>query len=263
MTNSVGENEAKRVPKVVIQTVRSVHDMSEEAKRTAAAARNWADEDGYVYLLFGNEECEQFSRAHASSLPTNAVEAWKMIKPGAFKADLFRYAYLYIKGGVYLDVGHVPLLRIRDLLMPNKPFTLAMASEWSEGGVGAHQAILMAAPNCRVMRAALELGIQRVETKQKGHSELWITGPICLHDAMQLKLGFYLPRTVPRGKLWTPWGTAMCVLYHDEELWTTPSKQRRAFRKNQKSTEMNRRMRRIIIIPCGTQTTCTSDKQRL
>jgi len=219
------------VPKTVIQTVRSVHDMSNEAKRTTAAARTWADEDGYVYLLFGNDDCERFLRSNASRLPTGTVEAWNTIKPGAFKADLFRYAYLFLKGGIYLDVGHVPLIPINELLLPNLPCRLAMASERSVGGVGAHQAILMAAPKCRVMLAALELCVERILSREKGHNPLWITGPICLHDAMRYKLGFFLPRTVPRGLVWTPWGEAIRVLHEHLGLWTTPSMRQLTFKK--------------------------------
>ncbi len=34
---------------------------------------------------------------------SDVLKAYDMIKPGAIKADLFRYCYLYINGGIYID----------------------------------------------------------------------------------------------------------------------------------------------------------------
>jgi len=56
---------------------------------------------GFKILYFDDEQARQFIVQHF--LPV-VVEAYDLLKPGAYKADLFRYCALYKLGGVYSDV---------------------------------------------------------------------------------------------------------------------------------------------------------------
>jgi len=49
--------------------------------------------------------------------PSPVLEAYQAMKPGAFKADLFRYCVLLITGGVYADVD-IQLESVLDLSIP-------------------------------------------------------------------------------------------------------------------------------------------------
>lgn len=64
---------------------------------------------GYKINVYDDEDCKRFLLQYFAP---NVEQKFKALKKGAHKADLFRYAYLYIRGGIYMDVKtilHSPL----------------------------------------------------------------------------------------------------------------------------------------------------------
>ena len=61
--------------------------------------------NSYKLYYFDDSECEKFLQ----NFSERALKAYKKIIPGAYKADLFRYCFLYKYGGCYSDIGHVML----------------------------------------------------------------------------------------------------------------------------------------------------------
>jgi hypothetical protein len=58
---------------------------------------------GWTYIHFtDNDIINFFNRNYLDEFP-NIVNKFNSIKNGAHKADLFRYYFIYIKGGVFLD----------------------------------------------------------------------------------------------------------------------------------------------------------------
>lgn len=58
---------------------------------------------GWTYIHFNDEDIINFFYKNYLEEFPNIVNKFKSIKNGAHKADLFRYYYIYIKGGVFLD----------------------------------------------------------------------------------------------------------------------------------------------------------------
>ena len=58
-------------------------------------------QSGWEYRFYSDEEAQNFLSTH---FPPEVREAYDTLRPGAFKADLFRYCALLIYGGVYADV---------------------------------------------------------------------------------------------------------------------------------------------------------------
>ena len=55
----------------------------------------------YTYVFYDDDAAAKFLSDH---FPLEARKAYDSILPGAFKADLFRYCVLLVKGGVYADM---------------------------------------------------------------------------------------------------------------------------------------------------------------
>jgi hypothetical protein len=55
----------------------------------------------YTNIIFDDNDCLDFLKKNYSDMH---VDKFKEIPKGAHKADLFRYAYLYMKGGLYVDI---------------------------------------------------------------------------------------------------------------------------------------------------------------
>ncbi len=58
---------------------------------------------GWNYLHFTDQDILEYFKANPSLLFPNAIERFHELPLGPWKADFFRYYYLYHHGGVYLD----------------------------------------------------------------------------------------------------------------------------------------------------------------
>ena len=57
----------------------------------------------WTYIHFTDEDIIKFFKKNTLKEFPNIIEKFTSIKNGAHKADLFRYYFIYIKGGVFLD----------------------------------------------------------------------------------------------------------------------------------------------------------------
>ena len=51
--------------------------------------------------LFDDNDCRKFIQ---NNFPEDILTAFDTLKPGAYKADLWRLCILYINGGIYIDI---------------------------------------------------------------------------------------------------------------------------------------------------------------
>ena len=70
-----------------------------------------------------NDDCEymyfQNNRTYlyiAENFPPEILEAYNRIIPGAFKADIFRLCWLYVEGGIYMDISMQPTIPFRKII---------------------------------------------------------------------------------------------------------------------------------------------------
>ena len=94
------ENNTHKIPKRIIQTFKDkskIHSKVYKNKKLYAP--------GYKHIVFDDKDCLKFIRRYNDILCNKDLEkVWYSLKKGAHRADLFRYCYLYINGGVYLDI---------------------------------------------------------------------------------------------------------------------------------------------------------------
>jgi len=57
----------------------------------------------FNYKLFDDEDCRNFIK---NNFDGSVLYAFDSLKPGAYKADLWRYCVLYILGGIYIDIKY-------------------------------------------------------------------------------------------------------------------------------------------------------------
>ena len=59
--------------------------------------------EGWNYKHYDDSEVIQFFREHPLEEFPNVIQKFFTFNYGEHRADLFRYYYLYVKGGVYFD----------------------------------------------------------------------------------------------------------------------------------------------------------------
>ncbi|MBN2664295.1 MAG: hypothetical protein JXR68_11650 [Bacteroidales bacterium] len=70
----------------------------------------------YRYHFYTDSMIEDFIK---NEFDKEIFELYKRINIGAAKADFFRYAILYKKGGVYLDIDSLIKRKLDDIILPN------------------------------------------------------------------------------------------------------------------------------------------------
>lgn len=67
----------------------------------------------YLYFFYDDDDIEQFL---SEEFPPQYINCYHRLTIGAAKADFFRYAILYKKGGIYLDVDSAITKPLRKLI---------------------------------------------------------------------------------------------------------------------------------------------------
>lgn len=84
------------IPKVIVQTSR--HGIPEYVVEMIKEKS-----PGWTYVHFSDEQIIAFFREHPIAEFPDVIHKFYSYSYGEHRADLFRYYYLYVKGGVYID----------------------------------------------------------------------------------------------------------------------------------------------------------------
>ena len=106
------------IPKKIIQTWEN-KDLNPEFQKIIDIWK--INNPDYEYYLFDKNERLKFIQ---DNFDKNVIKTYNSIIPGAFKADLFRYCYLYIYGGIFVDIDSLCIGKLDDFLLPNIDFVV-------------------------------------------------------------------------------------------------------------------------------------------
>lgn len=84
------------IPKVIVQT-------SKEKPKSYVINLILSHCKGYDYIWFSDDQIISFLKNNPIDEFPDIIKVFQSFSNGAHKADLFRYYYLYINGGIYLD----------------------------------------------------------------------------------------------------------------------------------------------------------------
>ena len=101
------------------------------------------------------------------------VQAFKSLRPGAFKADLLRYCLLYKYGGIYIDIKHKLALKLHELYSADD--VLVLTDDW---GTGVQISFMVTRQSQPVFADAIYKVVENVRTQYYGNHFLEVTGPI-------------------------------------------------------------------------------------
>lgn len=143
-------------------------------------------------VWYDDLDCDAFMDRQPSELQL----AYHSLRPGAFKADLFRLCVLYEHGGCYVDgcsVPHVPLKTMLSLagvspaLARQGPFfvsALEPVAPWAPSQ-GIHNGFLIVSRRHPFVKAGIQHILRVVCKRGYSDSPLSVTGPVNLARAIQ------------------------------------------------------------------------------
>lgn len=127
----------------------------------------------YNYILCDENDRKEFIK---NNYDINVYNAYNKLKPGAFKADLWRYCYLYKYGGIYCDIKMVFRKSFNSFLKSTTELILGKAMY----NDGVNNGFMACFPNEPLMKLAIDTSVDRIENNYYGVSSLDITGPVML-----------------------------------------------------------------------------------
>lgn len=141
----------------------------------------------YEILLMLDKHCRIFIAKH---FPVNVLKAYDALIPKAFKADLFRYCFLYIKGGCYFDNKMINRSPLRQTILPSDEFLVCSdtlpygkAAKTLKDTKRYYNAVICAAPRDVRMLKAIRYVVEMVGGCSYSFSDLGISGPVAFYEA--------------------------------------------------------------------------------
>ena len=126
-----------------------------------------------VFVKFGD------ALAEASLSRCGAKDAFDKLIPGAFKSDLLRYCLVWLYGGFYMDMGSALLRPFEEVIDPQATF-ITVKDPWADGY---WNGFLAATPRHPILRTAIDMCVDHVNTCFRGSRDLEVTGPMLLKRA--------------------------------------------------------------------------------
>ena len=169
----------QRIPKRIIQTNKYSHIPVKMYK----AIQSILDiNPEYSYHYFNDDDARNYIKKH---FPNRVLQAYDKLKPGAYKADLFRYCVLYKMGGVYIDTGMSSTAEnpvpFKNLIEKDDTFICPYDGGYIEGYPYAlYNAFICTTPYHPILKKAIEMCVDNIEKENYTISSLGITGPSLL-----------------------------------------------------------------------------------
>ena len=130
----------------------------------------------YAHSFYNDQMCLDFVKEHFDE---DVVQAYQALRPGAARADLWRYCVLYVHGGVYVDADCICLQPL-DHWLPSETDLVVVIDREIQPCLSLFQAFLACTPKHPLMRRAVDAVVGHVKRRLHAHSIFELCGPTCL-----------------------------------------------------------------------------------
>lgn len=131
----------------------------------------------FVHYLYDDKMCREFIQSHFGE---EIFYIFNKLKPGAYKADLWRYCVLYIHGGIYLDIKYKCTNRFKLIELTEQEYYVR-DREYSlynnPKKVGIYQAFLCSFPRNTHLFNCIQTIVYNVKHNLYNNNDLDVTGP--------------------------------------------------------------------------------------
>jgi mannosyltransferase OCH1-like enzyme len=175
------------IPKKIVQTWENKNIEDEFQEKFINSWKN--KNPDYDYYLFDKEERNEFIQKHFNNI---IFDTYNNIIPGAYKADFFRYCYLYICGGITTDIDTLCIGKLNDFLLPNIDFltTIDFNNNIYEGNHNlAGGTIIASIPKHPILLNCINKIVYNIRNNVSLNGRLDFTGPGILGRAVNKFIG--------------------------------------------------------------------------
>ena len=169
----------------VIQTAKTGKNVSRNRFYSVSAILNASPDFSYIY--FDDVDADAYVYNNYSKI---VFDSYNNLIPGAYRADIFRYCYLYLNGGIYIDCKKIFYGTIKDYINRG----LAYTKQYNNGSTDifvkdipenmTYNAVMITNKLSGVVKLTLLYAVFMIVNGVYCDSSLSLTGPGCLGDAI-------------------------------------------------------------------------------
>ncbi len=155
-----------KIPRHIFQTWKD----GPKTPEMEAAISTFRSQEGYKHNCLTDEQCFTFLQTEFGDRFSNA---YKLLVPGAYRADFWRYCVLLKYGGVYVDSKTTLFRNLDEILRPQDELILVrdIPSQCLLNG------FIACTPGHPLIAIVLAMTLERIEKRNYGVDPLDITGP--------------------------------------------------------------------------------------
>ena len=157
-------------------------------KMFIACHKKWLElNPNYQVIWYTAKQRELFLR----DFDKKVYKAYKLIKPGAFKADIWRLCILYKYGGIYADAHTTPVKDMSYIMkyLLNSEHNFISVLDCKESGSGIHNGFIVSSPGHPFLKQCIDDIVNTIESRAYTDNILAVTGPICLFRSIRKVIG--------------------------------------------------------------------------
>jgi hypothetical protein len=175
----------QRIPRRIVQTTNTL---------TPVNMFHWHAFSSFIDLnpeynisVVNDPNCRKFIK---QNFPKNVLDAYDSLIAKSFRADLFRYTYLYINGGCYFDNKMIDREPLREVIVPDDSFLVC--SDALPNGVGSkdlsqttkfYNAVICASQKNENIKRTIDAVVDTITRRDPKDVDLAITGPVAFYRA--------------------------------------------------------------------------------
>lgn len=132
----------------------------------------------FEYYLFDDKMCREFIKNNFST-DSGILWAFDKLRPGAYKADLWRYCVLFINGGIYLDIKYSCVKNFKLINLTDKEYFVR--DRICNDNNGIYQAFIVSLPNNPILMSCINDIVDKCKHNNYDSDEIYnfldLTGP--------------------------------------------------------------------------------------
>lgn len=168
----------------------------------------------FKFHMYNNEMCRKFIKTNFNE---DILYTYDMLKPEAYKADLWRYCIMYKLGGVYIDCKYIMNGNNKIINLLDKEYFVrdTHAIQFGNGEYIAN-ALLISKPKNKLYLNCINNIAKKVKNKDIGRDFLDVTGPRLLSTEFNNNIDYMKTRDYNKKNLKH---TGRGNIYYDKNLF--------------------------------------------
>jgi hypothetical protein len=175
---------------------------------------SWKSQN-FNYVYYSNIDAYNYLLKHFGK---HYADIFDNINIGAYKADFFRYCWIYIEGGIYADTDSLCLIDIEKWLEEYKDVDVILTRDDPTNIRALYQAFIYSKkPYNKLFKACIEIIVDNIDKYRNGESfdEFDFTGPGLMYNAFCKINPCYLNKNLPIGLINTNCGNMLIMSWNN------------------------------------------------